>query len=308
MVLALIVFLTYHSGGGYHRFIYQSSTTSAGTTGMELYQGNLSVAGTTNINSDLTVGGIINTTASSFQIKNSTGGGMIINNSAYPTCYIGPDIDQTNTTIAHNLLTLQLDDGVARKHLFRLSWNTDDTDADNKDAKFGFRPGGQYNARDDSLVLDVGDGGSYGVGNPVIVFNNDKTVTVPGGLFTASSGLTTAGSVKLNSNNGYWTNLQIGTGHSSQTRLYVTSDVTSTGYATIYAAISDQSDDRIKTDEEDIIDATSTIPKLRPQNYKHGIFESGIIVQELYYNAPNCVIWSHYHMIRVAMTLSQKIW
>jgi len=96
-----------------------------------------------------------------------------------------------------------------------------------------------------------------------------------------------AGSILFGNNNGYYCNLEIGgIDTNNHTRLYVKS-VETGAYVTILAAISDQSDDRIKTDEEDIIDATSTILKLRPQNYKkHGNFESGIIVQELYYNAP----------------------
>ena len=59
-------------------------------------------------------------------------------------------------------------------------------------------------------------------------------------------------------------------------------------------AIGDESDDRIKTNEKLIVNATETLQKLTPQTYyKYDnfdlsgvpVFESGLIAQEIYYNA-----------------------
>jgi len=94
-------------------------------------------------------------------------------------------------------------------------------------------------------------------------------------------------------NAGYWTTMYIGTG-SSSARLYLrgTSDE---NHVTIYAAASSFSDDRLKTDEELITDATDTLMKLSVQKYKKydnfdltGSYknETGLIAQDIWYNAP----------------------
>jgi hypothetical protein len=94
-------------------------------------------------------------------------------------------------------------------------------------------------------------------------------------------------------NSGYWTTMYIGTG-SSSARLYLrgTSDE---NHVTIFAANSSFSDDRLKTDEELITDATDTLMKLSVQKYKKydnfdltGSYknETGLIAQDIWYNAP----------------------
>jgi hypothetical protein len=94
-------------------------------------------------------------------------------------------------------------------------------------------------------------------------------------------------------NSGYWTKMYIGTG-STSARLYLrgTGDE---NHVTIYAAGSSFSDDRLKTDEELITDATDTLMKLSVQKYKKydnfdltGSYknETGLIAQDIWYNAP----------------------
>ena len=75
----------------------------------------------------------------------------------------------------------------------------------------------------------------------------------------------------------------------------------------IYAdnALSHSSDDRRKTNEQHITNAMETLNKLSPQIYTKlnaflengGMFsklESGLIAQEIYYNAPELLPLSHY--------------
>jgi cytoskeletal protein CcmA (bactofilin family) len=94
-------------------------------------------------------------------------------------------------------------------------------------------------------------------------------------------------------NSGYWTKMYIGTG-STSARLYLRG-TGEENHVTIYAAGSSFSDDRLKTDEELITDATDTLMKLSVQKYKKydnfdltGSYknETGLIAQDIWYNAP----------------------
>ena len=71
------------------------------------------------------------------------------------------------------------------------------------------------------------------------------------------------------------------------------------------------SDDRVKTDEEFIIDALSTISKLRPQYYKkwdtidknnNYVYESGLIAQEVYYDVPELR-----HIVKVSGDIESNV-
>ena len=67
------------------------------------------------------------------------------------------------------------------------------------------------------------------------------------------------------------------------------------GNGSIGGTLSQNSDDRIKDDEQDITSATQTLLKLRPMTFKqymntkkegYSFMNSGLIAQEVYYNAP----------------------
>ena len=94
-------------------------------------------------------------------------------------------------------------------------------------------------------------------------------------------------------------------GQSSHSQPYIRHKSQSSGGLESNYAISSSSDDRIKIDEELILDATNTLLKLRPQKYKkftaetiekaqehiknnsHAyIIESGLIAQEIFYEVP----------------------
>jgi len=69
--------------------------------------------------------------------------------------------------------------------------------------------------------------------------------------------------------------------------------LTHTGAMTITGSLTQNSDDRIKSNESDITNGLDTILKLRPQLYtkmtdpnSDGITESGLITQEVWYDAP----------------------
>ena len=154
-------------------------------------------------------------------------------------------------------------------------------------------------------IRSIASGGSvltYDDSTGEIMNTSNLTVTTTGNVGIGTDGpsqkLDVNGDIKCNRlitgpNDGFWTTMYIGTG-SSSARLYLrgTSDQ---NHVTIYAAGSSFSDDRLKTDEELITDATDTLMKLSVQKYKKydnfdltGSYknETGLIAQDIWYNAP----------------------
>ena len=127
-------------------------------------------------------------------------------------------------------------------------------------------------------IRSIASGGSvltYDDSTGEIMNTSNLTVTTTGNVGIGTDGpsqkLDVNGDIKCNRlitgpNDGFWTTMYIGTG-SSSARLYLrgTSDQ---NHVTIYAAGSSFSDDRLKTDEELITDATDTLMKLSVQKYK----------------------------------------
>ena len=107
---------------------------------------------------------------------------------------------------------------------------------------------------------------------------------------------------------GYWAYLQLSCWYCNagyHLKPYIRHESLSSSGMSSNIAISGSSDDRIKIDEELILDATNTILKLRPQKYKKFptktiseaeelikkkatcyIIESGLIAQEMFYEVP----------------------
>ena len=87
---------------------------------------------------------------------------------------------------------------------------------------------------------------------------------------------------------GYWAKYMVGTGHSNgTTRIYFrdfsNSDNVSLSVNYLSSA-NDASDDRIKTDEVPVENATQTLLKLKPQTYTKDIFEFDELTSEEYSN------------------------
>ena len=114
-----------------------------------------------------------------------------------------------------------------------------------------------------------------------------------------ASNLSTSGNVTFNRNyNSYFVKLGIdgGYGHPATGHLYFINSSDNNDNITVYANNFDEtSDDRLKTNEVLITNATDTIMKLSPQIYeKYGNVEhtkgswteSGLIAQDVWYNTP----------------------
>ena len=116
------------------------------------------------------------------------------------------------------------------------------------------------------------------VSNQIVKFDNWSPASTDSGGDTSWYNAGAAGAPRI-----YWwkdTN-------TSNTRLISTKDIQANGVVL-------SSDDRLKEDEELIINANDTLLKLRPQKYKkknvldstETIVESGLIAQEIYYEVP----------------------
>ena len=94
---------------------------------------------------------------------------------------------------------------------------------------------------------------------------------------------------------GYWHHWRFNWGGSSQSRVYFENLSGDNNCYVFASGFQNPSDDRIKDNEEPIINALDTINKIKPMNYqKYGnlektdesILESGVIVQQIYYEVP----------------------
>jgi hypothetical protein len=133
-------------------------------------------------------------------------------------------------------------------------------------------------------------GGNVGIGttNPSYLFHVNGTARVTT-LDVAH------GNCTIRANDGFFVRIYISNGYTQSElgRLYFRGTEGGKDTITLYAnGFSASSDDRLKAEEQKIENATETIMKLFPQKYRKyghesgGNFESGLIVQDIWYNAP----------------------
>jgi hypothetical protein len=134
-------------------------------------------------------------------------------------------------------------------------------------------------------------GGNVGIGttNPTYKLEVDGSIRITGSTVLAGSvGL--HASFYLGNNYGSYSKFNTAYG-----RLYFLGGDNHNNVVLYANGYQNPSDDRLKTEEQKIENATETIMKLFPQKYRKygninhesgGNFESGLIVQDIWYNAP----------------------
>ena len=141
--------------------------------------------------------------------------------------------------------------------------------------------------------LRIKNNGNVGIGttNPSYLFHVNGTARVTT-LDVAH------GNCTIRANDGHFVRIYISNGYTSSElgRLYFRGTEGGKDTITLHAnGFSSSSDDRLKAEEQKIENATETIMKLFPQKYRKygdinhesgGNFESGLIVQDIWYNAP----------------------
>ena len=144
----------------------------------------------------------------------------------------------------------------------------------------------QYNGSKEALMFRVrgNEEGTYG-GAPQMVLDNDGAVGI--GKSNPSFSLQVLDRHGL-IESGYWAKYMVGTGNpGGTTRIYFRdfSDSDNVSLNVHYLSSSnDASDDRIKTDEVPVENATQTLLKLKPQTYTKDIFEFDELTSEEYSN------------------------
>ena len=136
-----------------------------------------------------------------------------------------------------------------------------------------------FNAFTNSAVSN-----EYG-GTPDMVINSNGRVGI--GANNPSFPLQVLGKHGLDED-GYWAKYKVGTSHpNGTTRIYFRdfSDSDNVSLSVNYlSSANDASDDRIKTDEVPVENATQTLLKLKPQTYTKDIFEFDELTSEEYSN------------------------
>ena len=127
------------------------------------------------------------------------------------------------------------------------------------------------------------------LGGPYVELRYNSSTSSSGSVaLQAKSGYSTLeGNWALLKNTGRYRNLFVTSHPSFSPRLYIRRENNDNNVSCYASTFNGSSDDRLKTNEVMIENATTTLNKLKPQTYtKYGEKESGLIAQDVYYDTP----------------------